>query len=164
MHALFWLKTPIHPNEMYDVICAELPHAHEDPVLPSSWGLWRPQPKCTMHERRGRGEGKDGGQKGVWKNNTNSTFTTRDTNRQRWGIQCIEEGHERMAESEFSNFKFFVVVMSKLLQLLVTTLILMCLLLFFYYEQGTLTYPLHSCCPMLAGDTDRSRTGFGMVS
>ena len=58
MHALFWLKTPIHPNEMYDVICAELPHAHEDPVLPSSWGLWRPQPKCAMHERRGGGRGK----------------------------------------------------------------------------------------------------------
>ena len=33
VHALFWLKTPIHPNEMDDVIRAELPHAHEDPVL-----------------------------------------------------------------------------------------------------------------------------------
>ena len=35
MHALFRLKTPIiiHPNEMDDVIRAELRHAHENPVL-----------------------------------------------------------------------------------------------------------------------------------
>ena len=33
VHSLFWLKTPISPAEIDDVICAELPHAEDDPVL-----------------------------------------------------------------------------------------------------------------------------------
>ena len=51
-----------------------------------------------------------------------------ETQKAEMGIHCIEEGHERMAESEFSDFKS-VVFMSKLLQLLVTTHILMYLLI-----------------------------------
>ena len=55
MHAVFWLNTPIHPNEMDDVIRAELPHTHEDPVLHDSikWhvlhglcGDLNPNPPC----------------------------------------------------------------------------------------------------------------------
>ena len=61
MHALFWLKTPIHPNEMDEVAGAELGITHKDPVLHElvkcmadfSWSPWRPQPKCAVHGRRG---------------------------------------------------------------------------------------------------------------
>ena len=40
-----------------DEICAELLHVREDPALhdlvQSSWAVWCPQPKCTVHERQG---------------------------------------------------------------------------------------------------------------
>ena len=79
MHAVFWLNTPIHPNEMDGVIRAELPHTHEDPVLHDSikWHVLHgpccdlnPNPPCM----------KDGAQ-----NSTQETFTTRY---KQTGLEC----------------------------------------------------------------------------
>ena len=44
---------------------------------------------------------------GCVQNGTHATFTTRRKQTE-IGIHCIEDGHERMAEAEFSDFKSFV--------------------------------------------------------
>ena len=68
-------------------------------------------------------------------------------------IHCIEEGQERMTESELSDFKS-----SYYEQVVAVVGDHPYFDVFCYYEQETLMYSLYFCCPMLAGD--RSRTGF----
>ena len=80
-------------NKMDDVIRAELPHAHEDPVLHDlvkrhilhgACGALYPNTPCM----------KDGVCTKLYPRNLHN-----ETQKAEMGIHCIKEGHERMAES-----------------------------------------------------------------
>ena len=116
---VFWLKTPIPPNEMDDVIRADLPRARENPVLHDLvkrhtlhglCGALYPNAPC-MND-------------GVCTETVSTQPSQRDTNRQKW-VSIVSKKVKRGWRSQ-SSLTSKVLIVSKLLQVLMTTLILMC--------------------------------------